>query len=271
MSIIVHGGRAHADDFLAACVCLYKLDQDVFRQDASSAMLESPNYWVLDQGRRFEPNLHNFDHHQIEEEICAFTMILDHFFGKDYRIFMPNLRFIEIFDSYGPARAAEFVGMKQEDLEKITSPIHVSLIRSFSKIEGLVQEPFVSIMRSIGSEICDQIDGNKQMLETLTNDSKMIDHQGILIIDTTNCSPPKGYKHEQLPTKAWSKINNLEPIVILTRDSRQNGYRMVSINTKTLRFKPNDKCYFVHNSGFLCGFNKYSDYSEILSNYTDMS
>jgi len=265
MSIIVHDGRAHADDFLAACVCLYKLDEPVYRQSASSAMLDDQKCWVLDQGRKFEPHLHNFDHHQIEEEICAFTMILDYFFGKDYRIFMPNLRFIEIFDSYGPERASEFVGIKQEDLEKVTSPIHVSLIRSFSKIEGLVQEPFASIMKFIGQEICEQIEGNKQMLSTLTNDSKTIEHQGILILDTTNCVPPNGFKHEQLPTKAWSKMNNVDPVVILTRDSRQNGYRMVSINTKTLKFKPNDKCYFVHNSGFLCGFEKYDDYSEILS------
>lgn len=269
MSIIVHGGRAHADDFLAACVCLHKLDEPVFRQDASSAMLDDQKYWVLDQGRRFEPNLHNFDHHQIEEEVCAFTMVLDYFFGKDYRIFMPNLRFVEIFDSYGPERAAEFIGLKQEDLDKITSPIHTSLLRSFSRISGLVHEPFVSIMRSIGSEICDQIEGNKHMLETLTSDSRIIDYEGLLILDTTNCKPPKGYAHEQLPTKAWCKINNVDPIIILTIDSRQSGYRMVSINTKTLRFKPNEKCYFTHNSGFLCGFEKYSDYPYILSNYTE--
>jgi len=47
-SIVVHTGRAHADDFLAACVCRFRLGLDVFRLPVDESMLEDPECWVLD-------------------------------------------------------------------------------------------------------------------------------------------------------------------------------------------------------------------------------
>jgi hypothetical protein len=268
MQIIVHDGKAHADDFLAACVCHYKTGGEVFRSAFAESMLRDPNFWVLDQGRRFEPHLHNFDHHQIEEETCAFTMVLDHFYGKDYREYMPNLRYLEIFDSYGPKRAAEFAGIGEDSLELVTSPIHSSLLKAFSKIEGKVGNPFIGLMGQMGQEICEQIEVKKQLFDILSNQSNMIDHEGIPVLDTTGCMMPEGMQHDQLPTKLWSKINGLSPLVILNIDSRGNGYRMVSINTEALKFLPNEKSSFTHNSGFLTVFSNIEDYHTILLNYT---
>lgn len=267
MKIVVHDGRAHADDFLAACVCHYKFGWPVSREKATDSMLDDPAIWVLDQGRRFDPELHNFDHHQIEEEICAFTMVLDHLYGKGYREYMPNLRYVEIFDSYGPKKAAEFAGIKEESLDLITSPIHSSLIKAFSKIEGDVKEPFISLMRSMGGEICEQIETKKDMLEILDKQSNLLVHEGIGVLDTTKCVMPKGLQHDQLPTKAWCKMRGVNPEVILNIDSRGNGYRMVSINTDGLKFLPNEMCSFTHNSGFLTAFPNLPDYQTILSNH----
>lgn len=266
--IIVHDGRAHADDFLAACVCLYKLNKPIYRDKTTDQMLLDQDYWVLDQGGKFEPELHNFDHHHLHEEICSLTMVLDYFYGNDYRIFMPSLKYVEIFDSFGSERASEFIGAKQDKLDIATSPIHTFVLKSFSKIQGLVEEPFVSIMRLIGKEICDQIENNQKMVEILSTCANLFEYQGIKILDTTNCIVPEGFSQDSLPTKVWCKINNIRPLVILTRDSRsQGGYRMVSVNTNNVRFEPNEKAYFTHTSGFLCAFEKYSDYAYILTNH----
>jgi hypothetical protein len=57
-------------------------------------------------------------------------------------------------------------------------------------------------------------------------------------------------------------------VVILTRDPRQEGFfRLVSINTDTLRFKPNPMSCFTHNSGFLTVFRNYDDHRAILKDY----
>lgn len=267
MKIVIHDGRAHADDFLAACVCRHRLGFPVFRQACDDSMLGDSSVWVLDQGRRFEPLLHNFDHHQIEEEICAFTMVLDHFYGGGYREYMPNLRYVEIFDSYGPKKAAEFAGIKEDSLDLITSPIHTSLLKVFSGLEGEVREPFISLMGQIGKEICDQIEIKEELMAVLTNQATIFEYNGISVLDTTSCFVPEGMGHDHLPTKMWCKKNNFNPEVILNVDSRGNGYRMVSINTNSLKFLPNEKSTFTHNSGFLTVFPDLMDYQTILSNH----
>lgn len=271
MSIVVHGGRAHADDFLAACVCHHKLNLPVYRVDFEDRMLGDSSTWILDQGRRFEPNFRNFDHHQIEEEICAFTMVLDFFYGEEYREYMPNLRYLEIFDSYGPKRAAEFAGIKEEAIDLTSSPIHTSLLKAFSKIEGEVGDSFLCVMKEIGREICDQIETKKELLEILSNQANLFEYEDVLILDTTCCAVPEGMAHDQLPTKTWCKKRGVNPEVILNVDARGNGYRMVSINADSLRFLPNEMCSFTHNSGFLAVFPNLMDYQPILSNHTARS
>lgn len=264
--IIVHDGKAHQDDFLAACVCMYKLNAPAYRSKYTEEQLANPDCWVLDQGRSFDSSLHNFDHHQIEEQICAFTMILDHFYGKEYRNYLPQLRFVEIFDSYGPKPAADFAGIPVDNLDIISSPIHTAMMRVFSKINGQILDPMYSVMKEIGQEICLQIE-NVELLFKVLGDSKYFEHEGIKIFDTTKCVMPEGMKHDQLPTKTYCKKFDLQPQIILTIDSRQEGFRLVSINTDSIKFEQNPLSYFTHNSGFLTNFNNYEDYKKILENF----
>lgn len=268
MRIIVHDGRAHADDFLASCVCHYKTGAAVIRAAYAEEMLSDPEYWVLDQGRRFEPELHNFDHHQLEQEICAFTMVMDHFYGSLYRDHFPNLRFLEIYDSYGPSRAAKFAGIPEESLELVSSPIHTAMVRAFSREDGLVRGSMIETMWAIGREICSELENLSTLFDVLTNNYSIFEKNSIKVLDVTRCILPKGYTHDQLPTKKWCKSKGVDPTVILTKDSRTEGaYRMVSINIESLRFLPNPKSYFTHASGFLTSFMNYGDHEEILNNF----
>lgn len=262
--IVVHDGRAHADDFLAACVCGYRLGASVVRSKCDDKMLDDPNFWVLDQGRRFEPDLHNFDHHQLEEELCAFTMVLDHFYGPAYRESWPALRFTEILDSYGPKRAAAFAGVPEDSLETLYSPIHLSMISAFSRIEGEVPISFLEVMNFIGAEICAKIESEGALFASLDVGHRLLKTKSVTVLDVCGCIPPTGMSHEHLPTKQWCKVRRHSPEVILTKDPRQGGFRMVSINTDSLRFRPDPRAYFVHNSGFLVGFSNYEDHLSIL-------
>jgi hypothetical protein len=266
--IITHDGKAHQDDFLGTCVCIFKLNAPAFRKKFTSEELSDPSCWILDQGRSFESELHNFDHHQLEEEICAFTMVLDHFYGKEYRKFLPQLKYVEIFDSYGPSAAAKFAEMPVDSIEIISSPVHTSMMRVFSKIDGEILNPIYSVMKEIGRDICEQIE-NVDLFFKILGDSRFFDYNGIKIFDVTQCEMPQGFKHDQLPTKMFCKTRGLEPQLILTKDSRQNGFRLVSINTNSIKFLQNELSYFTHNSGFLTNFFKYEDYRKIIDNYVE--
>lgn len=266
--IVVHNGKAHQDDFLAACVCAYKLDAPIFRCSPTEKDLTDPNVWVLDQGGDFNCSLHNFDHHQIEEKICSFTMILDYFYNNDFREYLPYLRFLEIYDSYGPKPAADFAEMKIDSLDFVTSPIHLCMVRIFSKIEGEVYDPIYSVMKSIGEEICNQIESIEELLDTL-EESEFFDYSKYRILDVTKCIPPEGYRFDQLPTKIYCKVKKEHADIILTPDSRNpENFRMISTNLDVARFKKNEISEFTHNSGFLTTFNDYSKFSYILDNFT---
>lgn len=268
MKIIVHGGRAHEDDFLAACVCLHKLGLPLHRTEATEEMLADPECWVLDQGMRWEPELHNFDHHQMEREVCALTLVLDHFYGGDYRELVPGLRFIEIQDSYGASKAAEFAGIPRDSLKVVSSPIRSAMLKSFSRLDGRVGAQMTDVMSIIGAEVCRDIEEARELFEVLTSHYNIFERSGIKVLDTTRCVLPEGCGHDRLPTKAWCRSKGVEVGVILTKDTRkEGGYRMVSVNTDDIRFLPNDKAYFTHVSGFLTGFGEYVDHEVILDKH----
>jgi hypothetical protein len=227
-------------------------------------MLDDCSVWVLDQGRRFEPHLHNFDHHQIKEEACSFTMVLDHFYGGGYIDSWPALRYVEIFDSYGPKRAAAFAGVPEVSMDITLSPIHSSITAAFSRFNGEVPEFFLKVMEMVGREICLKIESERFLFESIDRGHRLFDHGSTRVLDVSDCVPPEGFSHEHLPTKQWSKARGHEPEVILTRDPRQGGYRMVSINTDSIKFVTHDKAYFTHASGFLIAFREYEDHLVIL-------
>lgn len=259
--IIVHRGRAHVDDFLAGCVCVYKTGLQLFRMNVDEGMLNDPSCWVLDQGLRFEPDLHNFDHHHLNDQICSLTMLLDHLYPGPYREFIPQLEYIEIHDSVGSSRAGRFAGLPYEGLEVASSLVQQLLLKGFSKIEGLVSDPFRSIMSSMGGELCGRIEEIPRMMGELDAKAKIVESCGLKVLDVTGCDVSEP---DRLPTKSWCERMGVSPAVILTKDSRRPGlYRMVGVD-RSVRFVPGKNCEYTHPSGFLTVFSDLDDWESIL-------
>lgn len=263
--IIVHDGKAHHDDFLATCVLMYKLNARAIRTKFTEEHLNDPEFWVIDQGASHNPELHNFDHHHIKQEICAFTMVLDHFYGKEYRKSIPQLRFVEIFDSYGPKGAAKFCNTTEDVLEISASPISEAIIGVFSNIVGEVNDPLYSVMKQMGKVICEKIENTDKLLSMIKNGVAVMDYDGLKVLNVINCKIEEGFGHENLPTKLYCKLNDIQADVILSVDTRNGGYRMISNNTDIVKFTQTNESYFCHNSGFLICFKNLNDYKPIVS------
>jgi hypothetical protein len=77
--ILIHAGRAHRDEFLTVgLVCLITNTIPlVYRRDPTEEELNDPEVWVLDVGRRHDPERHNFDHHQLPVGTmdCALSLV----------------------------------------------------------------------------------------------------------------------------------------------------------------------------------------------------
>ena len=251
------------DDFLAACVCIFKTGLELFRIDADEQTLGDPSCWVLDQGLRFEPDLHNFDHHQTDEKICSLTMVLDHFYGKSYREYLPQLTYIEIHDSHGSQAAAKFAGLNPSGVEIASSLVQNLVLKSFSEIEGLVSDPFYSIMLGIGDQLCRMVEEVPLMMEALDRSAELVSFEGLDILDIVNCDVESP---DRLPTKFWCKKRGIFPAVILTRDTRSPGkYRMIGIDKSKIDFSGCKSCDFVHPSGFMAVFDEYDTWKIILA------
>jgi len=261
-TVVVHRGRAHVDDFLAACVCIHHTRFPLFRTDATLEMLNDSSCWVLDQGLRFDPELHNFDHHHLKDQICSLTMLLDHLYPEPYRQHIPQLQYIEIHDSVGSSKAAKFAGLPYEGLEIASSLIQQLMLKAFSSIEDRVPDSTYSFMSSIGSELCCRIEQMPSLFEQLNFGARLLDFSGMKVLDVTGCNAAEP---DRLPTKSWCEKNGMSPSVILNRDPRNLGsYRMVSLD-KSVRFICNPSCEYTHPSGFLTVFAKLDDWQNILS------
>lgn len=129
--IIVHDGKAHRDDLLAAAICSFKTGYHVYRQKFTQEDLDNPQTFVLDQGRSFDPDFFNFDHHHINKAICSFTQCLDYFYGTEYRKWFKWHEYIETYDAMGPAAVQELT--KCPDLNYFVCPLVDSILDMFSK------------------------------------------------------------------------------------------------------------------------------------------
>jgi hypothetical protein len=189
-------------------------------------------------------------------------MVLDYFYDPSYRLHMPQLAYIEIYDSVGSSKAAKFAGISYNGLEIASSLIQHLLLKSFSRIEGRVDNSTYSLMSSMGGELCGRIEELPFLLSELDTNAKILDFLGLKILDVTNC-----YSEEpdKLPTKSWCEKNGISPSIILTKDSRKTGqYRMVSTD-KSVQFQSNPICEYTHPSGFLTAFKRLEDWEKIVS------
>jgi hypothetical protein len=161
-TILTHPGGAHKDDFLAACVLVAKHGAKVVRRDPSDAELADPHTAVLDIGGSHDPARMNFDHHHFPREhppTCALSLVLDHYgLYEEAKRFCDWLEPAEWFDSRGPKKTAEMLGVPRQAIGQLHSPIDVTVLRRFAARRELAPgEPLYEVMRFIGEDLLDYL------------------------------------------------------------------------------------------------------------------
>src|SRR5690606_8020672 len=135
-AIVTHPGGAHKDDLLAVCVLIAEHGAPVARREPTPEDLEDPEVAVVDVGGVHDPARSNFDHHQFPREhppTCALSLVLDGMgLYEDARHFCDWLEPAEWFDSRGPKKTAEWLGVPRQAIAQLNSPIDVTLLRRFA-------------------------------------------------------------------------------------------------------------------------------------------
>ncbi|MEL6431731.1 MAG: MYG1 family protein [Planctomycetota bacterium] len=134
--VVTHPGGAHKDDLLAVSVLVALHGCPVERREPTSEDLADPAVAVVDVGGAHDPARANFDHHQFPRDhrpTCSLSLVLDALgLYEDALKFCDWLETAEHFDSRGPKRTAEWLGVPRRAVSQLSSPIDVSLLKAFA-------------------------------------------------------------------------------------------------------------------------------------------
>lgn len=264
-AIITHPGGAHKDDFLACSIMLAKHAVPVFRREPTDDDLNDPDVCVIDVGHRHEPENMNFDHHQFSRDhvpTCALSLVLKHFdLYDDARLFCEWLEPAEWFDTRGPNKTAEWLGVERDIIGKLNSPIDISMLRRFAQSQHHQPgEPVYELMRMTGEDLIDYLEGVREKIDYV--DTR---------VQRWEITTAKGdFSALYLPRAddmiddasgglaRYILVNGLEEDVaaIVYPDSRGEGHGLARFNDHPrldfTRVEDDPDVHFAHNSGFLC-------------------
>ena len=263
-TIITHPGGAHKDDFLACSVLLSKHPVSIFRRDPTEQELEDPEVAVVDIGHQHDPQLNNFDHHQLprdHEPTCALSLVLQKFeIYEDTKEFCSWLETTEWFDCRGPHDTAEWLGVDREAMAKLNSPLDVTMFQAFAKQkEHHPGEPVWEVMKMMGTDLVQYVTGLRGRINQVAKIEEFWDlgqDEDMMKVAFVPRTEPE--VEEASGGLAW-RIKELgleeEVVAMVYPDSRGGGYGMrryddnLALDFSQLSEEPD--VHFTHNRGFI--------------------
>ena len=263
-TIITHPGGAHKDDFLACSVLLSNHSVSIFRRDPTEQELEDPEVAVVDIGHQHDPQLNNFDHHQLprdHEPTCALSLVLQKFeIYEDTKEFCSWLETTEWFDCRGPHDTAEWLGVDREAMAKLNSPLDVTMFQAFAKQkEHHPGEPVWEVMKMMGTDLVQYVTGLRGRINQVAKIEEFWDlGQGEDMFKVAFVPRTEPEVEEASGGLAW-RIKELgleeEVVAMVYPDSRGGGYGMrryddnLALDFSQLSEQPD--VHFTHNRGFI--------------------
>lgn len=161
--VIIHGGKAHRDEFLSLGLVLHARliteTTPVQRGTPTVEELDDPEILVLDCGRRHEPELLNFDHHQFPKGVTESTLSLlathlVHKNGETYAQLLSEMQWFKssvIQDAHGPMSLARHLGFKDFP-QGLASPVEYGVLRFLSFFGDSSIDSLPTGLRHLASE-----------------------------------------------------------------------------------------------------------------------
>ncbi len=263
--IVTHPGSAHKDDFLAVCLLIAKYRVPVSRRAPTSAELLDPSVCVVDVGDEHCAERMNFDHHQLPRDhvpTCSISLVLRHLgLDEDARLLCGWLECAEWLDVRGPQKTAEWLGVATAVLDRLSSPVDLSLLRRFGRCSELSPgEPLYEVMRYVGEDLIDYLTTARGRIDLIGERATLwrLEARGevfeALFVPRTEPLPadPSG------DTEQYVRVAGLSERVaaIVYPDSRSTGFGIARFDDHPkldfCRVAAEPDVRFAHKSGFLC-------------------
>lgn len=263
--ILTHPGGAHKDDLLAVCVLAAQYRVPVVRRAPTAEELEDPTVAVLDIGGVHVPEKQNFDHHHFPREhppTCALSLVL-----QDLGVYEDALRFCdwlepaEWFDSRGPKKTADWLGVPRRAISQLNSPIDISLLRRFAQVTELAPgETLYEFMCMVGEDLLaylrvarERIRFVAERVQALTIPCGDVLCEAVFLPRT---DPPSDEPSTALANYVRASLPEAGVAALIYPDRRGEGYGIGRYedhaNLDFSRVEGEPDVHFAHKSGFMC-------------------
>ncbi len=168
--ILTHPGGSHKDDLLAVCVLASLHGCPIVRREPTPEELADPEVAIVDIGGVHDAALLNFDHHHFPREhppTCALSLVLDHLgLYQDALQFWDWLEVAEWFDSRGPKKTGEWLGVPRRAISQLNSPIDITLLHRFAqKTRVEPADPLYAFMKMVGDDLLEYLRVARERLD----------------------------------------------------------------------------------------------------------
>jgi hypothetical protein len=263
-TILTHPGGAHKDDLLAACVLIARHGAPVVRREPTAEELDDPSVAIVDIGGVHDPARMNFDHHHFPREhepTCALSLVLDHLgLYEDAKQFCDWLEPAEWFDSRGPNKTAEHLGVPRRAISQLNSPIDITLLRRFAQASELAPgDPIYEFMRIVGDDLLDYLRVARERLDFVSArvERWTLEAEGepIEALFLPRSDPPADEPSAML--NSYIRAHRADaPAAIVYPDRRGEGYGIGRYEDHPKldfsRVEGEPDVHFAHKTGFMC-------------------
>lgn len=264
-AIVTHPGGAHKDDLLAVCVLIARHQVPVFRRDPTAEELDDPGVAVVDIGGRDDAACHNFDHHHYPREhppTCSLSLVLEHLgLYEDARHFCDWLEPAEWFDSRGPQKTAQWLGVPRRAISRLNSPIDVTLLRRFAaRAEHRPGEILYEFMRLVGQDLLEYLRVARERIDFVAGHAQRWSlPQGTETIEVVFLPRTDPLADEpSIAVANYVRARGLEKQIaaLVYPDRRGSGYGISRYEDHPRldfsRLEGRGDVHFAHKSGFMC-------------------
>lgn len=258
--ILTHPGGAHKDELLACCLLSAVHRVPIVRREPTPEDLADPTIAVVDVGGEHAPERHNFDHHQFPADhppICALSLVLQHLgVYEDARQFCDWLEPAEWFDTRGPNVTAKWLGVDRDTMNKLNSPIDITVIRRFAKTKRLEPgEPLWEILSYIGQDLLDYLRELRARIDDVARNSEIwtFDEHEVLFLPRIEPIPEEPSAGIGRYLESIGKSSSIAALIY--PDRRGSGYGLSRHNDDPrydfTRIEKEPDVHFAHARGFV--------------------
>lgn len=240
--IITHPGSSHFDEVTAVSLILAvhaDMEFTIERREPTQEELDNPEVWVVDTGKRHEPEKRNFDHHQSIDCPASFVLVAEYLGLLETLSVMPWWSFKDEVDRFGPVRSS--IKFHAGDDLVNRNPMEIWLTGSFAA----GPEAARPMLKDYGTNLIDDARTLKKQIDFWKTGRRLV---------IAGVPAMIGETRESAGLEEFRRLDKNAPDIVISLARRDQGWRLFRYEGTPVDFSllaDRPEIAFAHKSGFM--------------------